>query len=113
MADEVGSEGEEVFGFAFVAQGEAAVSGVPGDGSFDHPPVSAKFVACFDPFAGDVDFDAAVTDPASARESVVGLVGVWLGRLAESWVFAAEIATVSGLAGARRAHPLVSTYTVA
>jgi hypothetical protein len=80
-----GEEGEEVFGFAFVAQGEAAVSGEPGHGAFDDPAVPAEFLAGLDAFAGDADLDSAVADPAPQVGLVVGLVGVQLGGLAPAW----------------------------
>jgi hypothetical protein len=37
-----GDEGEEVFGFAFVAAVQAAAPGKPGDGPLDNPTVPAE-----------------------------------------------------------------------
>jgi hypothetical protein len=52
-----GEEGEEVAGFAFVADGEASVSSQPRDRSFDHPAMSAELLAGLDTFAGDPYLD--------------------------------------------------------
>lgn len=71
-----------MFGFAFVARGQAPVSGEPGHGSFDHPTMLAAFVVGLDALAGDTDRDAAVMDPSSELGLVVGLVGVRFGRFA-------------------------------
>jgi hypothetical protein len=53
-------EGEEMGGFAFVAQGQTPVSGQPGHRSLDDPAMSAEFGVGVDAFAGDADTDAAV-----------------------------------------------------
>jgi len=50
----------------------------PGDGSFDHPAVSAEAFAGLDSFASDPDHDAAVAYPLPQFDVVVGLVGVQL-----------------------------------
>ncbi|NIJ09807.1 hypothetical protein FHU38_000151 [Saccharomonospora amisosensis] len=67
---------EEVLGFAFVAEGQASVSGEPGDGALDHPAVLAQFLGGFDALAGDPHADAVRCDPAAQRGLVVGLVRV-------------------------------------
>jgi hypothetical protein len=79
VAGECGGESEkgaEVVGVALISDGEAAVAEQPGDRSFDHPTVFAQLLAGLDPFAGDPDDDAAVTDPLPQFGVVVGLVSV-------------------------------------
>jgi hypothetical protein len=57
-------------GVPFVADGEAAVAGEPGDGAFDLPAVSAETVAGVDAAAGDARDDAALAQPCPVgRES--------------------------------------------
>lgn len=85
MADEDGGEvgeGLEVLGFAFVASGEAAVVGEPGQARLDDPPVSAESLGGLDAFAGDAHGDAAAADLGPDRLVVVGLVRVQLARAA-------------------------------
>lgn len=55
------SEGEEVFGFAFVAAVEAAAAGEPGHGPFYGPAVAAQPLRGLDSSAGDAVLDAALT----------------------------------------------------
>ncbi len=60
-----GEEGVEVGGFAFVAQGQAPVSGQPGDRAFDDPSVLAQCVAGVDAFASDAGDDSTVPEPGA------------------------------------------------
>ena len=53
VSDGEGEEGAEEAGVAFVAYGQASVSGEPGDGAFDLPAVSAEAFAGVDAAAGD------------------------------------------------------------
>lgn len=69
-------------GLAFVAQGQAPVSGQPGYRAFGDPAVFAEFVAGVDAFVGDKDLDALVAGLASEFGVVVGFVGVQLAGLA-------------------------------
>jgi len=57
----------------FVADGEAAVAGEPGDGAFDLPAVSAEAVAGVDAAAGDARDDAALAQPGPVGGGVVAL----------------------------------------
>jgi hypothetical protein len=54
-----------VAGFAFVADGEAPVSGEPGDRAFDDPAVPAEFLSGFDALAGDARDDPALAEPGT------------------------------------------------
>jgi len=67
LSGDAGSEdekGEEVVRFAFVAQGQAAIS-LNQAIVFDHSAVYAESVFGFDAFAGDADLDVVVADPVS------------------------------------------------
>ena len=68
----------------FVAQGESAVSGEPGQGAFDFPAVSTEAFAGVDSTAGDAGRDCALTQPGAMFGRVVGLIGAELGRPAAS-----------------------------
>lgn len=75
----------EVGGFAFVAQGQAPVSGQPGDRAFDDSSVLAQCVAGVDAFAGDTGDDSTVPEPGAESGDVVGLVGMQLGGFTAPW----------------------------
>lgn len=65
---------------AFVAAGEAAVAGEPGDGALDHPTATAESLTRLDGFAGDADADVLAPQPFPQDRLIVGLVSVqWLG----------------------------------
>ena len=66
----------------FVADGQAAVPGEPGDGAFDFPPVSAEAVCGVDAAAGDARDDAALAQPGPVGGRVVAFVGAQFGWLA-------------------------------
>jgi hypothetical protein len=80
-----GEECGEQVGVAFVADGEAAVAGEPGDGAFDLPAVSAEALVGVDAAAGDARGDAALAQPGPVDLRVVGFVGAELGWLAAAW----------------------------
>jgi len=74
-------EGEEVAGFAFVAEGESAAAEQPGQGGLDDPAVPAEALAGLDAGAGDPRGDAALAQERAQLGGVVGLVGVQLARV--------------------------------
>ncbi len=75
----------------FVADGEPAEAAHPGEGAFNHPPMSAEFLAAVDPTAGDAGLDPAPVARAAAAAVVIGLVGVQLaGALAGTPTLASD-----------------------
>src|SRR5690606_6194920 len=78
-------EGEEAFegiGAAFVADGQASVTGQPGDAAFDDPAVAAQFLAGLDADASQAGHNSPSLQPDSAFGTVVCLVAVQLAGLA-------------------------------
>jgi len=73
-------ECEEVVGVAFVADGQSAVAGKPGDGAFDLPAVAAESRRILDVTAGNARHDLACSQPLTVRIGVVALVGTELVR---------------------------------
>jgi len=68
-------ESGEVFAVAFVADGQATVTGEPGDRAFDLPPVSPEPIVPVDPASGDARDDALGAQPPTVDVVVVALVG--------------------------------------
>jgi hypothetical protein len=68
-----GEEGGEQAGFAFVAEGQPAVPGQPGDRAFDSPAVAAQPGGRFDAAAGDARDDAPVAEELAQVGVVVAL----------------------------------------
>ncbi len=84
-AGQCGGEGEEAFegiGAAFVADGQASVTGQPGDAAFDDPAVAAQFLAGLDADASQAGHNSPSLQPDSAFGTVVCLVAVQLAGLA-------------------------------
>src|SRR3954454_700938 len=75
-------EGEVDVVAALVADDQAAATGDPGQGAFDHPAVPPQAFAALDPASGDPGDDAAPAASATAAGIVVGFVGVQLLRTA-------------------------------
>src|SRR4051812_21095100 len=73
-------EGEVDVVAALVADDQAAATGDPGQGAFDHPAVPPQAFAALDPASGDPGDDAAPAASATAAGIVVGFVGVQLLR---------------------------------
>jgi hypothetical protein len=63
---------------ALVARDEPTKAVDPGEGAFDHPPVSAQFLTGLDAPSCDARSDPATVASLSASSMVVGLVGVQL-----------------------------------
>ena len=61
-------------GVAFVADGEAAVAGEPGEGAFDDPALGAESGAVLGLAAGDQTLDSASSEQLSAAGVVVAAV---------------------------------------
>jgi hypothetical protein len=66
-------------GFAFVAEGQPAVAGQPGDGPLDLPPVTAQALTGLDAAPGDPRGDAALPQPGPVSIKVISLVRAELG----------------------------------
>lgn len=76
-----GGEGEEVFGFAFVAAVESAAAGEPGNGTLYDPAVPAQAGGGLDAASGQVVRDASTAEPLPQVAVVVPLVTVQLAGL--------------------------------
>src|SRR5690606_25059607 len=75
-------EAFEGIGAAFVADGQASVTGQPGDAAFDDPAVAAQFLAGLDADASQAGHNSPSLQPDSAFGTVVCLVAVQLAGLA-------------------------------
>ena len=62
-------------GVAFVADGEAAVAGEPGEGAFDDPAVTSEAGAVLGLASRDHGFDAALPQLLAVAFGVVAAVG--------------------------------------
>jgi hypothetical protein len=67
---------------SFIADGQAAVAGHPGEGSLDDPSVAAEFLAALDAAPDDPGCDAASAASVPATPMIVGLVGMQLAGFA-------------------------------
>jgi hypothetical protein len=67
-------------GTPFIADGDPAVAGEPGQGSFDHPAVPSQTLGAVDPSSCDPRLDAAPAQRSSAMREIIAFIGMELGR---------------------------------